>query len=165
VASVERTAYPRFRPSLSRAEVEALYEPTGDELAFVRANARTDRGRLTLLVLLKSHQRLGRLPSTKRVPPHIRTYLAAALGLAVDTPLGARTRQARHRYRRAVHGFLGVRSYSEGGSDIAAEAMREAAAVMSDPADLVNVAVEVLIRECVELPAFSGLDCRASAGV
>lgn len=158
VASVERTAYPRFRPSLSRAEVEALYEPTDDEIAFIRANARTDRRRLTLLVLLKSHQHLGRLPSVRSVPKGVRGYLATVLGLPVDTPLGAPTRQSRHRYRLTVHGFLGVRSYTEGGADIAATAMREAAAVMSDPADLVNVAVERLVRDRVELPAFSALD-------
>lgn len=158
MASVERTAYPRFRPSLSRAEVEALYDPTDDEIAFVRTNARTDRRRITLLVLLKSHQRLGRLPSVRSVPKHVRGYLAVVLGFPADTRLDAPTRQSRHRYRLAVHGFLSVRSYSEGGSDIAAAAMREAAAVMSDPADLVNVAVETLVRERIELPAFSTLD-------
>lgn len=158
MASVERTAYPRFRASLSGAEVEALYEPTSRELAFVRAHARTDRGRLTLLVLLKGHQRLGRLPSVHRVPSGVRLYLAGVLGLPADTPLGTRTRQARHRYRRAVHALLGVRPYPEGGAEIAEAAMRDAAVVMSDPADLINVAVEALVRDRVELPAFSALD-------
>ena len=158
MASVERTAYPRFRPSLSRAEVEALYAPTDDELTFVRANARSDRGRLTLLALLKGHQRLGRLPPARSVPTHLRRYLAAELGLPVATPLGARNRQDRHRYALDVRAFLDVRSYSEGGAEIAAAAMRGAAATMSDPADLVNVAVEALVRDRVELPAFSALD-------
>ena len=158
MASVERTAYPRFRPSLTRPEVEALYGPTDAELAFARSNARSDRGRLALLVLLKCHQRLGRLPSAKRVPARIRRYLAAELGLPVGTPLGARNRQDRHRYVLDVRAFLGVRSYSEGGAGIAAEAMREAAATRSDPADLVNIAVEALVRDRVELPAFSALD-------
>ena len=158
MASVERTAYPRFRPSLTRAEVEVLYGPTDDELAFVRSHTRSDRGRLTLLALLKGHQRLGRLPSARSVPPHVRRYLAAELGLPIGTPLGARNRQDRHRYALDVRAFLGVRSYSERGAEIAASAMREAAATMSDPADLVNVAVEALVRDRVELPAFSALD-------
>ena len=156
--SVERTAYPRFRPALTRAEAEALYGPTDDELAFVRATARSDRGRLVVLVLLKGHQRLGRQPSAKRVPAHVRRYLAAELGVPADTPASARTRQARNRYARGVRAFLGVRSYSEGGAEIAASAMREAAATRSDPADLVNVAVEALVRGRVELPAYSALD-------
>lgn len=146
VPSVERTAYPRFRPALARAEVEALYGPTGDELAFVRASARSGRGRLVLLVLLKGHQRLGRLPSANRVPAHVRRYLAAELGLPVDTPASARDRQARNRYAQLVRAFLGVRSYSEGGAGIAARAMHEAAATRSDPADLTD-ALAALVDE------------------
>ncbi|KLB74531.1 hypothetical protein XEUV526_23630, partial [Xanthomonas euvesicatoria] len=54
--------------------------------------------------------------------------------------------------------FLQVRAYSDGGLKIAARAVYEAAAVMDNPADLINVAIEQLVRDRVELPAFSTLD-------
>lgn len=41
---------------------------------------------------------------------------------------------------------------------MAAEAAAEAALTMDDPADLINVAVEELVKERFELPAFSALD-------
>jgi hypothetical protein len=31
MASIERTAYPRFKPSLTAKELQALYEPTEEE--------------------------------------------------------------------------------------------------------------------------------------
>jgi hypothetical protein len=53
VASIERTAYPRFNASLFERELKALYEPTPGELAFAKDSTRSSRGELTLLVLLK----------------------------------------------------------------------------------------------------------------
>jgi hypothetical protein len=66
MASNERTAYPRFKPSLSGRELEALYEPTPNEIAFASENTRSGRGRLTLLVLLKCHQHLRYLVAGAR---------------------------------------------------------------------------------------------------
>ncbi|GAE53217.1 dihydroorotate dehydrogenase [Xanthomonas arboricola pv. pruni str. MAFF 311562] len=44
---------------------------------------------------------------------------------------------ATHYYRR-IRQFLQVRAYSDGGLKIAARAVYEAAAVMDNPADLIN---------------------------
>jgi hypothetical protein len=41
---------------------------------------------------------------------------------------------------------------------VAAHAIRSAAEVKNNPADLINVALEMLVRESLELPAFSTLD-------
>ena len=158
MASIERTAYPRFKPSLSGRELEALYEPTPRELAFAAENTRSPRGQLTLLVLLKCHQHLGYLPPARDVPDQVTGHLAGYLDEESVSELGERRRQARHRYREAIRSFLGVRSFSAGGRSVATEAMREAAFTRSDPADLINVAVEELVRERLELPAFSTLD-------
>ena len=39
MASVERTAYPRFKEKLSNSELEVLYQPNESELDFVRHHA------------------------------------------------------------------------------------------------------------------------------
>jgi len=59
MASIERTAYPRFKSVLSPQELQTLYEPTDSEREFALAHARGNAGQLTLLALLKSHQYLG----------------------------------------------------------------------------------------------------------
>ena len=44
---------------------------------------------------------------------------------------------------------------------VAAEAIRSAAEVKNNPPDLINVALEMLVKESLELPAFSTLDAMA----
>ena len=53
---------------------------------------------------------------------------------------------------------MGIRSWSDGGEEISRRAIEIAAHTMSDPADLINVAIETLIANRFELPAFSTLD-------
>jgi Domain of unknown function (DUF4158) len=74
MASIERTAYPRFKPSLTANELQTLYCPTDDERAVIATHARGDTQQLTLLTLLKCHQHLGYLPALADVPEQIRTY-------------------------------------------------------------------------------------------
>jgi hypothetical protein len=78
MASIDRTAYPRFQSSLIANELQALYRPSDEELRFVAEHARGDAGQLTLLALLKCHQHLGYTPSLTDVPSQIRTYLSQA---------------------------------------------------------------------------------------
>src|SRR5215475_15730164 len=68
MASIERTAYPRFKPSLTANELRTLYEPTEDERALIATHARGDAQQLTLLTLLKCQQHLGYLPTLADIP-------------------------------------------------------------------------------------------------
>jgi hypothetical protein len=62
MASIERTAYPRFKRNPSAREPEALYTPTEDEMRFARLIARKPQPRFRLLLLLKAFLRLGYFP-------------------------------------------------------------------------------------------------------
>ena len=158
MASIERTAYPRFKQNLTSTELEKLYQPSNEEINFVRRHTRGDRQQLTLLVLLKTHQHLGYAPTFTTVPKQIQHYLSDCLGLTdkqimlEETPIH---RNSFYRYRQAIRAFLGIRSWSDGGEDIASRAIETSAHTMSDPADLINVAIESLIANRFELPAFS----------
>ncbi len=81
MASIERTAYPRFKQNLTPTELEQLYQPSLEEINFVRHHARGDRQQLTLLVLLKTHQHLGYAPTKTSVPKQVQHYLSDCLGL------------------------------------------------------------------------------------
>jgi hypothetical protein len=59
MTALDRTAYPRLGARLTRDELEARYDLTDADLAFIRATARGDTGRLVLATQLKTRQDLG----------------------------------------------------------------------------------------------------------
>lgn len=93
MASIDRTAYPRFKSALMATELQTLYRPTAEELRFVAKYARGATGQLTLLTLLKCHQHLGYTPALANVPSQIRTYLSQQLHLPVNTKLEVRRKK------------------------------------------------------------------------
>lgn len=81
MASIERTAYPRFKRRFSASELAEVYIPTPKEIEFAHTRARGSESILSFLVLLKSFQCLGYFPNKLREVPativtHIRTCLA-----------------------------------------------------------------------------------------
>jgi hypothetical protein len=158
MASIERTAYPRFPSILTAHELEELYDPTEEDLAFVYERAWSPAQELTLLARLKCHQHLGYVPSLQDIPGPIRLYLCQQLHLPADTDWAADTQMRRHRHRQAIRTYLNVTSYSHGGEQAIVHEIEQAAYTMSDPADLINVAIERLTLQRFELPAFSTLD-------
>lgn len=165
MASIDRTAYPRFKQKLTQSELEQLYQPSEQEINFVESHAKGDSQRLTLLVLLKTHQHLGYLPPLSVVPEPVRHYLRSCIGLENSVFPLQQTRANKksfYRYRTVIRAFLGIRSWSDGGQQLARQAIKKAAHTMSDPADLINVAIEKLIEQRIELPAFSTLSRLAS---
>jgi len=158
MASVERTAYPRFKRSPLAKELDALYTPTDEELNFALKFARKPQFRFGLLVLLKSFQRLGYFPAIGDVPSSVIQHIQTASDLgAVTLPTYEESRTL-YRHHQAIRERLGVSAWGDHGLRIAGEAMSTAAKVMDNPADLINVAIEELVRQRIELPAFSTLD-------
>ncbi len=158
MASIERTAYPRFKSTLSAQELEDLYAPSDEDFDFVYGRADTSTQQLTLLARLKCHQHLGYLPTLEEIPEQVRLYLCQQLHLPADTDWGPDTQISRHRHRRSIRTYLNVSSYSYGGERVITDEIEQAAYTMSDPADLINVAIERLIEQRFEFPAFSTLD-------
>lgn len=158
MASIERTAYPQFKRNPVVRELVAAYTPTEAEVAFVVKHARQPGHRLSLAVLLKSFQRLGYFPTLHDVPPAIIRHVRQALRFRVQVKPAELKKNTPYRYYQLVRGYLQVRAYGEGGLDVAARAISAAAAVMDNPADLINVGIEQLVRDRIELPAFSSLD-------
>lgn len=67
MASIERTAYPRFKTNPTAAELDGLYTPTPPEAEFVATGARGPSSLLCLAMLLKAFQRLGYFPPVASV--------------------------------------------------------------------------------------------------
>ena len=88
MASIERTAYPRFKRYYTLAQLQETYTPTSTEIAFARSNTQGDRNFLNLMVLLKSFQRLGYFPILGQIPQDIINYLRDYLKLSENIDLG-----------------------------------------------------------------------------
>lgn len=59
MASIDRTAYPRFKRVVSARELAEAFTPTADEVEWARSKTATEQHFLALVVLLKCYQRLG----------------------------------------------------------------------------------------------------------
>jgi TnpA family transposase len=160
MTAIDRTAYPRPGKKLAREELDTRYSITETDLAFIRTTARGDAGRLTLAALLKARQDLGYFPSPTDIHTDTLAHLASQLGLdATTTVLKETSRKTTlHHYRAAARTYLKASIYSEAGEKLVTATVIDAAATMSDPADLINTAIEALSKAAVDLPAFSTLE-------
>lgn len=68
MASIERTAYPRFKRDLSKKELQRIYTPSLEEIQFVYSFARGPEFLLKAMVLLKTFQKLGYFPKSHDIP-------------------------------------------------------------------------------------------------
>lgn len=102
MASIERTAYPRFKQSLTANELHTLYYPTDEEREFVVTHTRGEVQQLTLLTLLKCQQHLGYLPALADVPDQIRTYLCQQLHLLPLLYIPVESAKTLYRYRQLI---------------------------------------------------------------
>jgi TnpA family transposase len=157
MASIERTAYPRLTRHLSPHELSTHYTPSSADLAFADSTARGAAPTLTVLLLLKTFERLGYFPRLSDVPLAVMQHLRVALCLPADlTP--EVTPRTLYRYHQAIRAHLHVTPYDRQARHLITRAIYEAAQAKDNPADLINVAIEELIRVRCELPAFGTLD-------
>ena len=160
MTAIDRTAYPRPGARLTREELAVRYHLTETDRAFIDAHARGDTGRLMLATLLKTRRDLGCFPALDEVHAGTVAYLAAQLGVAAPQAWadGVRRTKSLYRYQAAVRAHLSLTPYDDAAERLVAGTVLEAAETMSDPADLINRAVEALQAAAIDLPAFSTLD-------
>ena len=107
--------------------------------------------------MLKTFQRLGYFCQFEFIPRSIIDHIRSCLSLGNKASAIAPER-SRRRYRDAIRQYLKISTYNKQGQKIIAKAVGVAATVRDHPADLVNIAIEELVKERYELPAFSTLD-------
>ncbi|EMX0193121.1 Tn3 family transposase [Bacillus cereus] len=157
MTSIERTAYPRFKQNLTRKELKEIYTVTYEENQFAHKVARGTIPVFSLLVMLKSFQRLGYFPRPKDIPSVIIHHIRSSLRISNETEPNFRTKSI-YRHQKAIREHLQVLPFGKDALHIATNAIYKASQVMDNPADLINVSIEELIKERYELPAFSTLD-------
>lgn len=159
------TAYPRFKNRLTQAELDQLYTPTDEELAFCANVARAPTTRLGFVLLLKTFQRLGYFVQSNKVPEVITKHIATVIKRHVDREGLCRYDQseARRKHLAAVRKFLGVKPFTTQNKMLLRATLNEAALTKEDVADIINVGIEIIVRHRYELPAFDTLVREARA--
>lgn len=163
VASIERTAYPRFGRVISTGELSEAFTPTAGELSWARRRTQSDANLLALVVLLKCYQRLGYFPKLAEVPEPVVAHVRESAGLADDVIAVHEAGRTLWRHRDFVRAWVGVVYEPARAREVAEAAIRAAVPTKDDPADLINVALEELVRARCELPGFSTLDKMAAS--
>ena len=161
MTSIERTAYPRFGREVSARELDGL-SPLPDEIEWARDRTRSDEHLLALVVSLKCFQRLGYFPRGEQVPDVVVAHVRDCLTLDRRTISDAPERTVEWQ-RELVRERVGAVLAPERTRIVADGAIRAAAEVKNHPPDLINVALELLVKESLELPGFSTLDRMAAA--
>lgn len=150
MTTIERTAYAHFTRAPSVKELREIYTPTPGDVAFVATHARRPSQTFSLMILLKVYRRLDYFPDPAAIPGAVISHIRAVMKLEASlVPDISSTTQ--YRYYTAIREHLEVNSKGRHLRHVAAQ-------VMDNPADLINAAIEILLKEHCELPAFSTLD-------
>ncbi|MFD8565208.1 DUF4158 domain-containing protein, partial [Streptosporangium canum] len=158
MASIDRTAYPRFTRAVSARELAEVFTPSADEVEWARGKTHDDQPLLALLVWLKAYQRLGYFPKLAEVPTVVAEHIRSVVGLPEAVVLAEAAERSATRHRSYVRTRVGVAYDAAGVRAVAAKAIRKAAQAKDNPADLINVALDELVRAQCELPGYTTLD-------
>ena len=141
MASIERTAYPRFKRYYTQSELAEIYTPTPTEIAFGLASTQGQVNYFNLIVLLKAFQRLGYFPRLNKIPDQIVNHIRTSLKLPTELTLGDDNLRSLSRQKIAIRAYLGVISFDKEARHKVAQTVYQSALVMDNPADLINVAI------------------------
>src|SRR5580704_691189 len=164
--TAHETAYPRLKTSISRRELIELYTPTPAEVELATGVSKGEPARLAFLILLKTFQRLGYFIALRDVPRGIVEHIGNDLGMLIvpDSLAEYDESGTRRRHVPIIRKYLRVKNFDEGGQALLSSTVRLAAARMEDLADIINVAIEELVRHSFELPGFTSLIKEAQRG-
>lgn len=159
MTSLQDTAYPRLNHQLTTKALIAVYTPSDEELVLADGITRSRVANVGFLVLLKTYQRLGYPVLMKDVPASIIRQISTMVADTVSAEaLDNYDRSgSRRRHLKVVRDYLELTAYGEAAQRVMVEAMTTAAQTKHDLADLINVAIEELVKAKFELPAFSTL--------
>jgi hypothetical protein len=159
VPSIRDTAYPRLKAIPSGEDLKRLFTPSRAERDFAEGCCGVPALLTSFIVLMKTFQRLGYFVALQDVPQLIVTHIANKLGVR-NSELDLKRYDlsgSRRRHMQIIRDYLGVKRYDALAQEWVVEVVKGAAEHKEDLADIVNVAVEELIRRSYELPGFTVL--------
>src|SRR6185312_14894742 len=159
MASIERTAYPRYPRTLTLKDLQTSFTPKPEEIEWAKDFARTPASRVALLVNLKCFQFLRHFSAVELIPEEIIEHVSASLGMQPVRRIAYAGHTALYRHHKAVRSLLGVKPFTDVQTrTLAIRLAQDAAAVVETRVDIINITIEELIRHGYELPVYRTLD-------
>ena len=158
MTSIDRTIYRRVKRSYSTKELIEAYTPTKEERHFVETTARSPQHRLNLMLWIKLFPCLGYFPAVDEIPPAIITHVREVLSLPQELVPSYDHPRTLYRHHQVVRDYYQILPYGKDARRVAIRTILRAIRTMDNPADLINAAIDELIKQRYEMPAFSTLD-------
>ncbi len=134
-----------------------MFSPSGEEVDWAREKTSKATTCLMFLVLLKTFQHLHYFPDVATIPMSITFHIRRIAGIKSQILPPTDKNTTLYRAREAVRDYLRLESWGSTALHLVAENIASLALVRDDPADLINNAVDTLVKARFELPAFSTL--------
>ncbi len=143
------TAYPRLKSSFSDKESHEFYTPSADELALASEVTKGAGPKICFLILLKTFQRLGYFVFLQNVPKPIAEHISLLFGVHHGALEWAAYDEsgARRRHVSVIRDYLGVKPFDRVAHQLAEATFRTIAHTREDITDLINAAIEELVRQ------------------
>lgn len=158
MTTIERTAFPRFRMNkpLSKKELREFFTPTTQEINMAWSEGGRKKENVFIMLLqLKAIQRLGYFPNQDDIPKAIVSHIRKYMGFSKEINHQYTNKKTLYRHRGLIRKFLKIKPWNGEAQRFVSAEIYEHAQTINYSADLINIGVELLIKENYELPAFS----------
>ncbi len=165
MASIEKTAYPRFpkRKKISPIELDRSYSLQHNEISMINTAANTKKLQLNMAIQLKIFQRLGYFVEMNEIPSEIIVHIRQSLKYHHRLSPGYTNDKSLYRHRQKIREFLNVKRWGYENNDgikmhhgmkLAIKSAYDASKSMNNISDIINAVIEKLLDACYELPSF-----------
>lgn len=158
MTSIDRTIYRRVKRSYTTKELIEAYTPTKEERNFVETMTRSPQHRLNLMLWIKLFPCLGYFPGVDEIPSAIVTHVCSALSLPEELVPAYDNPRTLYRHHQMVREYYQILPYGKDARRAAIRTILRAVRTMDNPADIINAAIDELVKQRYEMPAFSALD-------
>src|SRR2546423_9675427 len=158
MTAIDRTMYRQMKRSSTTKELIEAYATTEEERSFGSTMTRTVQNQLNLMLWIKLFPCLGYFPALDEIPAPLVDHIRKALDLAADVVPGYDHDRTLYRHHQLVREYYQIVPYGKEARRVALRTLLRAVRTMDNPADMLNAALEELIKQRYELPAFSTLD-------
>src|SRR6266571_7019737 len=158
MTSMDRTIYRHVKRSYTTKELIEAYTPTQEERHFVETTTRSPQHRLNLMLWIKLFPCLGYFPGVDDIPSAIVAHVRQALSLPEELVPAYDNLRTLYRHHHMVREYYQVLPYGKDARRVAIRTILRAVRTMGNPADSINAAIDELVKQRYEMPAFSTLD-------
>ncbi len=153
MASIERTAYPRFKSIITENELSTFFTPSLEELAYANSKTKDLFYLLVFLALLKSVQKLFYFPNLTDIPQPIIKHISRYTGL--NRPIVPFiSLPTLYKYQQYIRDYLQIKPFDDEADKMITVTISKMIQIRDDPVDLINIALSELVDHQYELPSY-----------